>query len=281
MTETPKIMIGVCPRERFSVAAEAIAQLFAATPEPFRLVVVDCATPARYLRDIEAVLGDRENVELVRHDTYLLPNQSKNILSARAAADEWVCLMENDVFVQNGWLTAMLTACLETKADAAVPLIIEGDIDGKVHFDKRLGRIEPVGEPGNQKWTILPSEYKGSADVSASRRVQQMIEDHCVLYAPGVAQRLPARDEDLNTREPVELGMALHSIGAKVIFEPSARVVFKPPVAIEPEERDFFAHRWNRERADASRERVIQRWNLENMPSSVQFVDKRLKLLEQ
>jgi hypothetical protein len=281
MTETPKIMIGVSPRERFSVAAEAMAQLFAATPEPFRLVVIDCATPERYMKEIEAVLDGRDDVEIIRRPTYLLPNQSRNLLSDASTDDEWVCLLENDVFVQSGWLTALLNACVESKADASVPLIIEGDIDGKIHFDKRLGRIVPVGDSENQKWTILPQEYDVSDDLSEPRRVQQMIEDHCVLYAPGVIQRLPQRDEEINTREPVELAMALHSIDAKVIFEPSARVVFQPPLTINPDERDFFAQRWNRERADASRERVIQRWKLENMPSSVKFVDKRLKLLEQ
>ncbi len=280
MNKQQKIMIGVSPRERFAVAAEALSQLFAATPELFRLVIIDCATPDKYWREIEPVLAGRANVRVIRREEYLLPNQSRNILTGECRPDEWVCLLENDVFVQDGWLTSLMLACNETGADAAVPLIIEGNIDGKVHFDKRMGRIEPVTDAEHPMWSILPPVWDFH-DMHASRRMQQVIEDHCVLYRPGVIHRLPTRDEELNTRELIELAMSLHSIEAKVVFEPASRVVFKPPPLIEREERDFFAHRWNRERADASRLRVVQRWNLDSMPSSARFVDKRLGMLQQ
>ena len=41
MTSAPSVTIGVVPRERFSLAAEAIERIVEHTSVPYRLVVVD------------------------------------------------------------------------------------------------------------------------------------------------------------------------------------------------------------------------------------------------
>ena len=49
---TPAITVGFSPRERFVTAAESLASLYDHTPLPFELLVVDAATPPRYLAQI-------------------------------------------------------------------------------------------------------------------------------------------------------------------------------------------------------------------------------------
>ena len=59
----PIVTIAFIPRERFSRAADALRQLIENTAEvPFKLIIVDCKTPERYRRDVEAVVRGRENV---------------------------------------------------------------------------------------------------------------------------------------------------------------------------------------------------------------------------
>lgn len=277
---TPKVTIGVVPRERFSSTAEVLERLFEATALPFRLVVVDCAMPRRYRDRVDRVLLRRANVEVIRRDEYLLPNQSRNLVLPASEGSDWVCLMDNDVFVGKEWLPNLIRACEEEEADVAAPLITERDEAGPVHFDMRLGYIRHTPFWASGDWIIKKSRFDYGKDRHASRRWQDLVEDHCLLYRREILVRSGQFDELMNTRELIDLSMRLHAAGAKVIFEPRAHVVFLPPPPIEPDEREFFAFRWERNRAVDSNEYVARKWRINRFPSSLNFIKERLSLLD-
>ncbi|MGH7801486.1 MAG: glycosyltransferase family 2 protein [Thermodesulfobacteriota bacterium] len=272
------ITIGFVPRERFSVASECLQRIFDCTRIPFNLMVVDCNIPQVYRQQMEKVLSGRSNVKVIRTDYYLLPNQAKNLV-IQESTDDFICFPENDVLVDEGWLSYLIAACEEHPADVAVPLILERH-GGPVHFDHNLGHIKAVQQSDGLKIEIVPRSTPKELDRSASRRSTQFMENHCLLFHRKVFNCIGLYDEALNISEHIDLSIALHHAGVPVVFEPKCCVTFLPPPPIYPDERDYFYFRWDIELTSKSDDRIRQRWNLLNYPNSVHFAKGRHLIAE-
>jgi len=280
MGPAPSVTIGVIPRERFSLAAEAIRRIVEHTRVPYRLVVVDCNTPERYRSQIEQALPASVPVDVLRFDRYLLPNESRNQVVAatrreddkndgHGASDEFVCLIDNDVLVEPGWLERLLAACDEESAGVARPAVLKL---GEIHFDCRLGPVSlALGSPGHRPqiggWTRA-SEF----EAAPGRRRVEWLEMHCLLFRKSVFSVVGPLDETLSTREHVDLSLALRTKNVPIVFEPASRAHFVPPPPVHADERAFFFFRWDPSKAVASNARVRTKWDLANYRSNVDWV---------
>jgi GT2 family glycosyltransferase len=266
---SPTVTIGFLARERFAMAGESLASLYEKTTVPFELLVVDAATPERYLREMQAVLDRHDNWRMLRSDRHLLPAAAKNLI-LREVTSDYLCLLENDNLFTNGWLEALLDACETFPADVAAPLIREGRGEGE-HFDAHLGSLFQT-EDG--RWDIAPQKRPRN-DTPERERVQ-FVEQHVLLFRRSVFDRIGPYDEELNTRDEVDLSLALHHAGATVVLEPRAVVNYVPPASPpEADELPYYRMRWDLERAAASRERIKQRWSLVETPGDLGFVRYR------
>jgi len=266
---TPTITIGFSPRERFVTAAESLASLYEHTPPPFELLVVDAATPPRYLAQMQEVLAGHDNWRMLSSDRHLLPAAAKNAVLAEATGD-YLCIVENDNLFTDGWLDALVAACEEFPADVACPLIREGRGETE-HFDRHLGSLVRAAEGG---WEILPLD--GPRNAVTERTRVTFVEQHCLLFRRSVFERIGRFDEELNTRDEIDLSLALHHAGATVVLEPRAVVNYIPPSERpEEDELEFYAMRWDLDRAVASRERIRRRWDLVETPGDLGFVRYR------
>jgi GT2 family glycosyltransferase len=265
------VTIGFLPRERFVTAAESLASLYRHTAMPFRLLVVDPRTPARYLAEMRAVLDGHDNWEVLEGQRHLLPAASKNLVLARTD-DEYVCLLENDNLFHDGWLEALVEACEEFPADVAAPLIREGR-GGAGHFDHHLGTVVASADhPG--RWEVRPVERPRESFTTRQR--VEFVEQHCLLFRRDVFERIGPYDEELNTRDEVDLSLALRAAGATVVVEPRSIVNYVPPTAApEDDELPYYRLRWDLDRAARSRERIRARWNLVETPGDLEFVRYR------
>jgi hypothetical protein len=275
----PTVTIGFIPRDRFCVAGRALRQLFERTRIPFHLITVDPQMPERYRRELETVLAGRTNVTLLETDQFASTNLMKN-MAAESSASDYLCLIENDVFVEEQWLERMIAACEEMPADVAVPLIYERTAASRqVHFDDRLGSIRQIHREGVPGVQIIPREDPLYTDLEATRRRIEMIETHCVLFRRSAFWKMGGLDPEISTsRNEVDLSLSLYAAEAAVVFEPSSRVAFSPPPPTEPEEREFYLNRWNREQAVKDQERIERRWNVVSFPTSIGFCEYRLSL---
>jgi GT2 family glycosyltransferase len=268
---SPTVTIGFFPRERFVTAAESLASLYEHTPMPFTLLVVDPATPERYVRPMREVLDRHENWRILSSDRHLLPAASKNLVLAHTR-DEYVCLLENDNLFNPGWLDALLAACEQHPAEVAAPQIREGRGTAG-HFDHHLGTVVPSAAQRG-KWEVVPADRPRHA--MTERQPVEFVEQHCLLFRREVFERIGPYDEELNTRDEVDLSLALRHAGATVVLEPASVVNYVPPTS-EPEddELSFYRMRWDLDRAARSRERIRDRWNLVDTPGDLEFVRYR------
>jgi GT2 family glycosyltransferase len=266
---SPTITIGFWARERFVVAGESLASLYEHTMLPFELLVVDAATPERYLREMHEVLDRHDNWRMLRSDHYLLPAAAKNLI-LREVRSDYVCLLENDTLFTDGWLEVLVDACETFPADVAAPAIREGHGEEE-HFDAHLGTLVQT-EDG--LWDIKP--LKRARNAVPERERVQFVEQHCLLFRRSVFDRIGPYDEELNTRDEVDLSLALHHAGATVVLEPRSIVNYVPPSsAPEEDELPYYRMRWDLDRAAASRERIKQRWSLVDTPGDLGFVQYR------
>lgn len=271
---TPSIAIGFLPRERFELAAESLASLYAHTSLPFELIVMDAGTPARSLQPMLDVLAAHTNWKILHNDGPLLPAVSKNrILAAVAPGTEFVCLLENDNLFNHGWLDELLDACMTYPADVAAPLIREGR-GNEGHFDRHLGElVASTTHPG--RFEVVP--VANSRHLLEQVTPVQFVEQHCLLFRREVFERIGPFDEELNTRDEVDLSLALHHADATVVVVPRSVVNYVPPTSPpEDDELPFYRLRWDLDRAATSRERIQERWSLVETPGDLEFVRYRM-----
>jgi hypothetical protein len=278
---TSTTTIGFVPRERFSAAAEALQSIYDHTNVPFDLLIVDCAIPATYRRQMEEVLAGRNNVRVLSVDHYLLPNQSRNVVLRNSMAD-WVCLIENDVLVEPGWLERLIAACQEELADVAAPLIMERLSEfEKVHFDDRLGRVEEVETGVGMGLRILPPDFPKDASRDGPRQRAEFLETHCVLFRGSVLQRVQGFDEMITAQEEIDMSLCVRHAGLRMIVEPRSVVTFLPPPPIYPDEKDYYLLKWNPQTYAQDYERVARKWNLVDPPSAMGVVRTRRRYAQE
>lgn len=275
--ERPSVTVGVVARERFSVAAESLRLLFQHTHVDFELIYVDSATPRRYWAQIERELSGHENVRVIHSEEPLLPNQAKELI-AEASSTELTCLLENDVFVTDGWLSKLVDAMRIRSADVVMPMIYENSF-GDTHGDKNLGyfNFRETAEGTRLEFLPIDTVERGKEELP----LIDVAEVHCLLFRTEVLQRLRPFREPLTTREFVDTSLTLHRAGARLVFQPASEVVFMSPPPVERDEMRFFLAKWDLERAAWTHERIGRKWNLVGFPNSMSFVRERRHRISQ
>jgi hypothetical protein len=254
------VTVGIYPRERFSVTGRCISALRRNTKPAFKLIIIDCDTPARYRREVDRAVGDLDDVEIIRFDRYVLPNESRNSV-VEAAETDYVCLLESDILVQENALQYMLETAKATGAAVVRPTIYQRR--GIVHFDRHLGEFtDPVvatGQKGRIGPTTAPEEY----EPGSHPRAVSWSEFHCILLRRAAMKDVFPLDPDLSEPEHVDFSLRLRAADASIIYEPRAVVRLVPPPPVERKEREFFRFRWDLEKSRESHQRFRERWNLD------------------
>jgi glycosyltransferase involved in cell wall biosynthesis len=267
--------VAVVPRDRFSATVRTIQSILRGTAKGFRLIVVEGGAPPRYRTAIErAVRGHK--VEILRSDDFITANAAKNWVLREARDGEFLAFVENDNLVTPGWLERLIRACEEEEAEVARPMLFERKIIRvHPHFDQRLDRIEPIETPRGPGYRFRPRTAPLDADINSARRLSDVLETHCLLFRRPVFARIGAFDERITTRQEVDLALQLKAAGARIVFEPAAQVTYLRPPPVRPDERDYFLMRWDPEAAVRSHEIIREKWKVEGLPSSLQFVQHR------
>lgn len=271
------VTIGFVPRERLSHAAASLQTIIENTTIPFNLIVINNDTPKVFWDPVERLLGKVENVKVIETEHLVSSNYARNLV-IEASGDEFICFIENDVEVENGWLARLINACEEHEADVAVPLILEPLASTNiVHFDSRLGHlVEVQGENGIER-RIVPRKIHNEKDRNGTARVVEFIESHCILSRRSIFEKIGLFDEKQDvTRNCVDFSMTLLTADIKVIFEPKSVVTFYPPPPVHPEEKEYFLFSWDLETAQENEKTILERWNLVDIPSVLDFAEERL-----
>lgn len=276
------ITIGIVPRDRYCLADKTLPVIFEKSRVPFDVVIVDSDMPDIFRDRLKPIIEGRDNVRVIETGKTMTSNAARNVL-LRENTSEFLCIIENDVFVHDDWLAPLVEACTDHPADTAAPLLLEPKLTSdKVHFDDRLGHIRRIQTPDGDKLEILPRLSSKEEDRNASRRLTDFVEMHCVMFRSSVFDRIGPFDEaQRGSRAEVDLSLALFDADVPTVLEPRSRVTFSPPPPVHPAEKPYYRFYWNYEGAVRDHESLVKKWNLVECPSALPFVEARLRLADE
>lgn len=261
----PLSTVVVAPRERFESAVESLESLIANTPPPLALVYVDAGSPA----DVHARLAGlarRHDFTLLRSDSYVTPNQARN-LALPFIRTRYAAFVDNDVMFAPGWLPALERCAEEEVADIVAPLICIGrPVHSVVHHAGGLATI--VERDGRRLFREQHNfNWKPLAEVrdKLAREPTEMFEFHCVLIRMAVFERFGKMDEDLMaTHEHLDLSMKVRDAGGRIFFEPQAVVTYVPK-KLRPRELPYFMLRWSEAWSVHTLDHFYRTWRAEDI----------------
>jgi GT2 family glycosyltransferase len=262
-----KVTIIVSPRERFSFARESLESIYTHTDFPFKLIYVDGNSPTNVQRYLESE-ASAKGFELIRTESYLSPNQARN-MGLQKADTEYVVFIDNDVIVTPGWLTSLVKCADETQATVVSPLICQGTpVHTEVHCAGGEARVLRENKDGKTRHRIQEKIYKQGRQVSdiydqLQREPTGLAEFHCMMVRRSFLDQLGALDEKiLNTREHVDFCITVSEAGGTIYLEPTSIVTYVPGPPLTWSDLPFFMLRWSDAWEMTSLKRLLEKWEL-------------------
>ncbi|MFG6093654.1 glycosyltransferase [Leptothoe sp. ISB3NOV94-8A] len=260
----PNVTIVVSPRERFSYAQTSLESIYEHTQLPFELVYVDGGSPKPVQEYLE-IQAKEKSFELIRVDHMLTPNQSRNIGLAQVKTP-YVAFVDNDVVVSPGWLGALVQCAEETNAAIVGPLTCQDEpVHETIHFANGVARI--IIDVKGRRRLREKMTRQGQRVVDTLSKLQrstaELVEFHCMLVSMDVFEKMGPLDERfLNTKEHVDLCMAVAEAGRSIYFEPSSVITYVPGISWNWADLHFYMLRWSDTWETISLEHLKQKWNL-------------------
>lgn len=256
----------VVPRDRFSAARASLESILEHTDGPFELVYVDGGAP-RSLRNWLSAKADEHGFELIRSDSYLSPNEARN-LGFEAVRTEFTVFVDNDVVVQPGWLSKLIECADESGASVVGPLTCEYDFE-TVHFAG--GEVEILEESDGDGGILrrvrekmyLPQRKVRNVQDELVRKKVELCEFHTVMVRTDDMREIGGLDEGmLNTREHLDFSLSVARNGGEVWFEPESVVLYLPPPSLKLSDLHFYMLRWSNAWERESLAHFREKWDL-------------------
>lgn len=262
----PNVTLVVSPRERFSYAQTSLESIYEHTQMPFKLIYVDGNSP-KLVADYLAAQAVERGFELVRVDHFLTPNQARNIGLARVDTPHLV-FIDNDVVVSPGWLEALVQCADETGADIVGPLTCQDEpVHETIHFANGEARIivDVKGRRRLREKMCRQGQRVAQVAHKLERTPAELVEFHCMLVRRDVFERLGPLDEGfLNTKEHVDLCMAVTQTDGSIYFEPTSMITYVPGISWHWTDLNLYMLRWSDAWEKASLVHLKDKWNLSN-----------------
>lgn len=261
----PRVTVAVIQRETFGHTKRSLDSLYATAGAPFELIYIDCGSPPKVQRLIEAE-SRRRGFKVLRSERFCLPNAARNIALA-AVETEFVVLVDNDTIFKDAWLERLLVCADETGADVVGPLIYYDEpLFQAIHYAGGEARIEQT-DAGRRFTEVRRHEMRRIAPNTAPlvREPSGTVELHCALFRRSLFDRIGPFEEKLSSvGEHADFSWRVRDHGGSMFIEPAAAVDHLLPklFPFDLESLPFFYERWSRANNRASLERFRTKWDL-------------------
>ena len=260
----PIVTIVVVPRERFSCTHRSLESVYTNTQFPFQMIYVDGNSP-RELQQYLKQQSQEKQFHLIRSDSYLTPNQARNIGLSQVNT-KYLVFLDNDVVVSPGWLQSLVQCAEETDATVVGPLMCQGDpVHKEVHFAGGEAHIwgDRTGKKRLREKMYCQGKSLQEIIASMQRQQTELAEFHCVLVRRSIFDQIGVLDEEfMNTKEHLDFCMSVAQVGGTVFFEPASIVTYVSGPPLEWADVHFYMLRWSDSWTRKSLERMLQKWGV-------------------
>ena len=259
----PSVTVVIVPRERFSLAAASLEDVLNNTPHWAPIVYVEGNPPHKVRTALHDVGKNR--VHFISTDTYLPPNKARNLGFADVKT-RYVIFLDNDVWVEPGWLEALVACADETGADVVGPLYRQGRReDREIHM---AGGMAHITESNGRRRIRTSHDFQGKPldEIlpQLSRCKTELAEFHGVLIATSTLNEIGGLDEKLLcTREHIDFCMTVRARGGKVMLEPASQVTYTRPPPFAWSDLGFFSLRWSEDWTQRTLDHFFEKWDLD------------------
>lgn len=261
----PRTTIAVVPREAYSVTPRMIETLLRHTPEPRRIVLVDGGSPRKIWRQLERLARERD-FTFVHRDAVITSNEARN-QAMQHVSTEYVCFLDNDTFVDPGWLDGLEQCADETGASLVAAAVLWGRRDQwEIHYAGGHCQIVTDGDVRrfDEHNTHMHRPVAALAELARTRT--EYVEPHCLLARTDVLRRIGPFDEGLvAAREHSTLSLQVTARGGEIWLEPSVVVRYPWPKRNTLADYRFYLPRWSDEWAERSFRRFNETWRLTDL----------------
>lgn len=258
------VTIIVVPRERFNSSKQALESIYENTDLPFSLTYIDGGSPPQVKKYLEQY-SSKKGFKLIRYESYLYPNQARNI-GLQKVNSKYVVFIDNDVVVSPGWLSQLIKCSEDTGASVVGPLTCIGQpIHQVIHSGgMELSITENIkGEKSIQQKVWFATDLVSNISHSLERYKCDCVEFHCVLIRTETFRKIGFLDEKLlNTREHIDFCLMVSQSGGSIYCEPSVMATYITDFPFTLSDLSFFIVRWNDSWELASLQHFRQKWNL-------------------
>jgi GT2 family glycosyltransferase len=269
MSDDCRVIIVVSPRERFSVSIRSLDSIYEHTDTPFDLIYVDGGSP-RYVRDHLRKAAAERGFELICSETFLPPNEARNLALRQVAADtRYVVFIDNDVVVSRGWLAALIACAEETGAAVVGPLICQGSpLHSIVHCAGGECGVREIDAGGRRERHLFEKIYSQGKSVAKMaprlrRQPTRLAEFHCMMVRNSVLRETGPLDERiLSSREHLDFCMTVAERGGEIYFEPASVVTYLNDARMHASDLHYYMLRWSDAWERNSLIRMAEKWNL-------------------
>jgi GT2 family glycosyltransferase/SAM-dependent methyltransferase/glycosyltransferase involved in cell wall biosynthesis len=195
------------------IACRAISALAEKTEPCFEVVLVDNASPDDALARVEARI---EGATIIRNEVNRGFGTASN-QGAERARGRFLCFLNSDALVEDGWLEPLLEAVDEPEVGAAVPLFLNenGTVQEAGSVVDSIGHAHAVGGNGNPR--DLQYRFRRTVDFGSAA---------CMVVERALFLELGGFDEIFSPAyfEDTDLCFRMHERELSTVFEPRSRV---------------------------------------------------------
>lgn len=253
----------IVPRERFGLACESLRDVMANSPPEVPIIYVEGNPPDKIRSELHSIGGCKVNFLASEH--YLAPNQARNI-GLRHAQSPYVIFLDNDVWVEPGWLEALVECAQETGAAVVGPLYRQGKReDREVHM---AGGLAHITEQNGRRRIRTSHDHQGKPLDDVLKIVErcetELAEFHGVLVRSDVLEDMGGLDEGLLcTREHIDFCMTVRKRGGKVMLEPASQITYTRPPPFYWSDLPYFSQRWSEDWTQRTLDHFFEKWDLD------------------
>jgi GT2 family glycosyltransferase len=269
------VTIVMTARERHALAEASIESIVRQTGRPYRFIYLDVQSPD-WLRKTLSRRAGEWGLEVFRFDEPLWPHEARNRVVGSIDTD-YVVFIDNDVFVEKGWLDALVACADETGAGIVGPLYLWGDGVHPPKIHMAGGKFTEEFTANGQRHLIdtrLLSEKDPSEVASTLHRQScDFLEYHCTLARSDLVRDGTLLDPNIRcVHEHVDTALAVKQRGFPIFFEPASRVTYLGLADYKLDELEFFRWRWSIEETERNIATLSSKWNIANEDRSFKGV---------
>jgi hypothetical protein len=269
-------LVSVCivPRERFSLAEQSLENIIRATDPSVPIIYVDANAPEAIASGLSEQCA-RRGANYIRLGEYLAPNVARSIALEKVST-KYLVFLDNDLFVEPGWLNALIECAEQTGAWAVSPLVMEGSATlplvhmagGDLQTREQNGVLQ-LGESHRQLHR-LPF----LARPLLKREPCGFFEYHAVLLRRSIFDEACTIDPKLTSvHEHIDLALQIQAAGGTIYFEPGSSVRYDSATRFSDQDRAFFELRWSETWTRQTLDHFRRKWGLASNDEGLSWVE--------